>query len=275
MPHVSSQFEPTRKIKSDSSRFKIGYADTVGRRPNMEDEITVVGSFRGSKDEDLIGVFDGHSGKEASAYASNHLHHIVAEQLEHNSDISEVLKSSFFELNEKMKKEDLQSGTTALVALFIKDIGYIANCGDTRAVLYNKGTTIRCSIDHRPEEVTEMKRLESTGGTITTTINKVGKVTSRICGLSVSRALGDFNMSPHVISDPYIHGPIQVYSEDCFLILACDGLWDMMKDEEATNIISSIMDPEEAAIRLRDFAYKRGSTDNITVLVLRFPLKPL
>jgi serine/threonine protein phosphatase PrpC len=55
------------------------------------------------------------------------------------------------------------------------------------------------------------------------------------------------------------------------LVIACDGLWDVVSDEEAISIaahfLQSTRQPEEAAKRLRNIAYGRGSTDNITVLV--------
>ena len=56
-----------------SARLCVGYADTVGRRPSMEDDICIYGNLRGKDDEDYIGIFDGHGGKEAAEYAAKHL----------------------------------------------------------------------------------------------------------------------------------------------------------------------------------------------------------
>jgi len=133
---------------------------------------------------------------------------------------------------------------------------------------------MRYSIDHRPDLAEEEKRIRELGGTITTSIDKFGKVTSRLCGrLAVSRSLGDFTFEPYISAEPYIRGPFNLLQEskDFFLILACDGLWDKLSDEEATKIVSPISDPEKAAARLRDIAYGEGSDDNISVIVIRFP----
>jgi len=55
------------------------------------------------------------------------------------------------------------------------------------------------------------------------------------------------------------------------LILACDGLWDVLNDDETTAIAIEEENPEDAAIRLRDTALSKGSADNISAIVLRFP----
>jgi serine/threonine protein phosphatase PrpC len=54
--------------------------------------------------------------------------------------------------------------------------------------------------------------------------------------------------------------------------MACDGLWDVMDDQYAVDVARSIEDPRRAAVRLRDLAYQTGSTDNISVTVVR--IKP-
>jgi protein phosphatase 1L len=265
------------RVKCQSSRLKIGYADTIGRRSHMEDEIVVCGYLGGKENEDFIAVFDGHGGREAAEYASQKLYQILAEKIKSNCTPDVSLKTSFLETNNLMKKENIKGGTTALCALFIGDYGYIANSGDSRAVLCDNGLAIRYSTDHKPDVPEEEKRIRELGGSITTSIDRVGKVTSRLCGrLAVSRALGDFIFEPYICAEPEVRGPINISkkSSDFFLILACDGLWDRVTDEEAIEIVSPILDPEKAAIALRNLAYCEGSDDNISVVVVRFPSFP-
>jgi serine/threonine protein phosphatase PrpC len=71
--------------------------------------------------------------------------------------------------------------------------------------------------------------------------------------LSVSRAFGDFTLEPYIIVDPFISQPIVLSDEtpNGYLILACDGLWDVVTDEEATELIKSIPDATLAAEKLR------------------------
>lgn len=173
-----------------------------------------------------------------------------------------------------MKKHRIKGGTTALVALFMGNKGYIANAGDSRAVLCQDGRAIRCSVDHKADLPEEMRRIKELGGEVTTEVTKNGKVMARVCGqLGVARALGDFVLEPYVSGEPQIHGPISlaVDNKNYFLILACDGVWDILTDDEAVSIVAPIGDPEKAAIKLRDVAYEKGSDDNITVIVIRFP----
>jgi len=91
--------------------------------------------------------------------------------------------------------------------------------------------------------------------------------------LSVARAIGDFMLNPWVTPEPQIHGPFDMSpdTKTYFLIMACDGLWDRVSDEEAVSIAAPIADPERAATKLRDFAWEHGSEDNISVAVIRFP----
>jgi serine/threonine protein phosphatase PrpC len=91
-----------------------------------------------------------------------------------------------------MKKPDIQerciknpnAGCTALIALIIKGVLYIANVGDSRAILCNKSVAYDLSKDHKPDDPKEKARIESLGGMI-----NAGRVNG---SLNLSRALGDF-----------------------------------------------------------------------------------
>ena len=47
------------KVKSNSARYNVGYAETIGKRPTMEDKLVILGSLGGNKDRDYFAVFDG------------------------------------------------------------------------------------------------------------------------------------------------------------------------------------------------------------------------
>eukprot|EP01119_Soliformovum_irregulare_P012019 TRINITY_DN3088_c0_g1_i1.p1 TRINITY_DN3088_c0_g1~~TRINITY_DN3088_c0_g1_i1.p1 ORF type:complete len:393 (+),score=108.80 TRINITY_DN3088_c0_g1_i1:779-1957(+) len=277
-PCISKKIRVNRegKLRSESGRFRIGYADTIGRRPNMEDEIVIQGHFRGKEDEDFFGIFDGHGGHDASKFVSENLATILAEKMTRQGNPVQCLKESFADVNESLRKTSIKGGTTAMVALFIGETGYIANAGDCRAVLCQDGKPVRCSTDHKPDLASEEKRIKDLGGFITShTDPSSGKVISRVCGqLSVARALGDFPLSPYVTSNPEIHGPLKVtpQTKNRFLIMACDGLWDVIQDHEAISMVMEVDDPEKGALKLRDTAFQMGSQDNISVLVVQFPV---
>ena len=77
------------------------------------------------------------------------------------------------------------SGCTAVVALLRKDELVVANAGDSRCVLCRDGKAIDLSIDHKPEDDEERRRIEGAGGKVTAD----GRVNG---GLNLSRALGQY-----------------------------------------------------------------------------------
>lgn len=79
----------------------------------------------------------------------------------------------------------MDSGCTAVVALVTKDRLFVANAGDSRAVLSRDGKAVDLSIDHKPEDLIELKRIQNAGGRVTSD----GRVNG---GLNLSRALGQW-----------------------------------------------------------------------------------
>jgi protein phosphatase 1L len=170
-----------------------------------------------------------------------------------------------------IKSANLTGGATALVTLILKDKIYIANAGDSRAVLLRDENTLRITTDHKPDIPEEEERIIKSGGMVTKVSNKQGKTISRVNGmLAVSRALGDVFLQPFVSAEPQIH-QIDLSENNRVIILACDGLWDVVNDDEATALAMEEDSPEYSAIKLRDTALSKGSADNISVIVIRFP----
>eukprot|EP00882_Tetradesmus_deserticola_P005575 GHRQ01005870.1.p2 GENE.GHRQ01005870.1~~GHRQ01005870.1.p2 ORF type:complete len:124 (+),score=44.00 GHRQ01005870.1:1198-1569(+) len=120
------------------------------------------------------------------------------------------------------------------------------------------------SIDHKPNSREERTRIEDAGGVV------VWAGTWRVGGvLAVSRAFGDRPLKRYVIPTPDIKDE-QLTSEDDCLILASDGLWDVVSNQDAVAIVKDIAEADKAARRLVDEAYQRGSNDNISCVVLKF-----
>jgi len=153
------------------------------------------------------------------------------------------------------------AGATAVVTLITSRKLFCANAGDSRAVLCRDGKAIRLSFDHKPME--EEDRVNALGGYI------IGDKTRRIDGLvAVSRSFGDFFMEPFIICDPFL-SENDLLPEDEFIILACDGVWDELSDQEAVDLVRSESDLYRASVKLRDYAYLFGSEDNISVVIVR------
>ena len=201
------------------------------------------------------------------------LQHVIR-YLNESSNPVESLKQAFSLTHEEIKTKNISGGTTALISLFLGDKCYIANLGDSRAVLWhsNGDITKRISTDHKPHLPEEEQRVTSQGGFVTKQSNRNGQIISRVNGLlAVSRALGDTFLDKYVSHDPEVHVVELKENEHSVLILACDGLWDVVSDEEATKLISDMDNPEQAAITLRNTALSKGSTDNISVVVIFIP----
>ncbi|KAJ9627739.1 mgpp2cl-1, protein phosphatase 2C-like protein 1 [Taxawa tesnikishii (nom. ined.)] len=139
---------------------------------------------------------------------------------------------------------------------------YTANVGDARIVLCRNGKALRLSYDHKGSDENEGKRIAGAGGLILN--NRVNGV------LAVTRALGDAYMKDLVTGHPYTTETVIQPDIDEFLILACDGLWDVCSDQEAVDLIRRERDPQTASRMLVEHALARFSTDNLSCMVVRF-----
>ncbi|KAI0480171.1 PP2C-domain-containing protein [Xylariaceae sp. FL0804] len=139
---------------------------------------------------------------------------------------------------------------------------YTANVGDARIILCRNGRALRLSYDHKGSDENEGKRIANAGGLILN--NRVNGV------LAVTRALGDTYMKHLVTGHPYTTETVIQPDSDEFLIIACDGLWDVCSDQEAVDLVRDIPDPVAASKLLVDHALTRFSTDNLSCMIVRF-----
>ncbi|XP_027934972.1 probable protein phosphatase 2C 49 [Vigna unguiculata] len=267
------------------------FAD-IGPRRYMEDEhirIDDLSSHMGSlynfpKPSAFYGVFDGHGGPEAAAYIRKNVIKFFFEDVsfpqtsEVNSVFLEEVEDSLtkaFLLADSALADDCSvnssSGTTALTALIFGRLLMVANAGDCRAVLCRKGEAIDMSQDHRPIYPSERRRVEELGGYIDDGyLNGV---------LSVTRALGDWDMKlPKGGPSPLIAEPefrqVVLTEDDEFLIIGCDGIWDVMSSQHAVSLVRRGLrrhdDPEKCARDLVMEALRLNTFDNLTVIIVCF-----
>ena len=165
-------------------------------------------------------------------------------------------------------------GTTAVVALVGTRKLYVANCGDSRAVLCRGGAALPLTDDHKAAREDETARVEAAGGQILFW-NGV-----RVMGvLAVSRAIGDRGLRPFVIAAPEVT-IVGRRPDDELLLLASDGLWDVLSNSEAVTLARRCLARARArgatrasaariaATVLTRAAVDRGSRDNVTVVVV-------
>lgn len=138
-------------------------------------------------------------------------------------------------------------GCTAVCVLLSNDEIVCANAGDSRAVLSRNGTAVELSHDHKPNDERERQRIEAAGGRVEEVVAG-SRVHYRINGnLNLSRAIGDleFKQQPDlgpevqiVCSTPdIVHMPLT--KDDEFIVLACDGVWDVKTNQEVIDFIRS------------------------------------
>ncbi|ODA77083.1 hypothetical protein RJ55_07601 [Drechmeria coniospora] len=139
---------------------------------------------------------------------------------------------------------------------------YTANVGDARIILCRSGKALRLSYDHKGSDENEGRRIANAGGLILN--NRVNGV------LAVTRALGDAYMKELVTGHPYTTETVVQPDFDEFIIIACDGLWDVCSDQEAVDLVRNVQDPTSASKLLVDHALSRFSTDNLSCMIVRF-----
>ncbi|KAJ1343110.1 hypothetical protein BSLG_002136 [Batrachochytrium salamandrivorans] len=280
-PVDDPNYTPFDDPESVRAGFKVGFSEDRNKkyRRTMEDAHTIMYNFLEEDGSGFFAVFDGHAGKSAADYCGQNLHANFAQLLKEHptTSIPELLNQTFQLTDEQLsQRKGMHAGCTAIVGYLrveergsldnIKDpirkarVLYTANVGDSRAVLCRNGTAVRLSHDHKGSDQQESRRILEAGGFV---------MNSRVNGvLAVTRSLGDLSMKEWVIGSPYTTETV-LNSTDTFLILACDGIWDVCSDQQALDIIKDILDPQEAADTLLDYALDNFSTDNLTVVVAR------
>jgi protein phosphatase 1L len=116
-----------------------------------------------------------------------------------------------------------KSGATGTIALVVDNVLYVANVGDSSAIICQKGIPIHLTTEHKASVETEKLRIKEAGGLV------VWYGGWRVNGTSaVSRSIGDEPLSDFLIAEPSIIAH-RLQEDDDFLVLASDGLWDVLK----------------------------------------------
>ncbi|EMS56317.1 putative protein phosphatase 2C 13 [Triticum urartu] len=235
VPAMLSCEAVTSRTLWEDGKLKCGYSSFRGKRATMEDFYDVKLTEIDGHAVSLFGVFDGETYQKTDA------------------DFLESESSAF--------RDD---GSTASTAVLVGGHLYVANVGDSRAVISKAGKARALSVDHKPNRSDERKRIENAGGVV------IWAGTWRVGGvLAMSRAFGNRLLKPFVVAEPEIQEEL-INGELESLVLASDGLWDAVENEEAVSLAKTEDVPESAARKLTEIAYSRGSADNITCIVVQF-----
>ncbi|KAI3514109.1 hypothetical protein L1887_12427 [Cichorium endivia] len=294
------------------SNPKFGVASVCGRRRDMEDAVAIHPSFLGIDDNNIsdihyFGVYDGHGCSHVARRCEDRLHLLVKEEFNkemESMDWKKTMERSFRRMDEEVTvwnqeairgdcrcelhaPESYGVGSTAVVAVLTPEKIIVANCGDSRAVLCRNGRAIPLSTDHKPDRPDEFDRIQAAGGRV---LYWDG---ARVSGvLAMSRAIGDNYLKPYVSCEPEVTITDRTSEDDC-LILASDGLWDVVSNDTACRLAKMCLNgngpstkmksppvndtPEydncdgaclDASLLLTKLALARRSMDNVSVVVI-------
>ncbi|KNC52390.1 protein phosphatase 2C [Thecamonas trahens ATCC 50062] len=298
--------------------LKYGAHGLTGRRKTMEDahfaavqasQKLETAETQGGPAVGFFSVFDGHGGDACALYLSQNMFPAVLETMpelairtkevdpESLPSQAEELQAMETSLREAYalaesrfislaESKNVDSGATAVSALIHGNKLVVANVGDSEAVLSRDGMPVNLTVIHNPaKNPAEEERIVAAGGRVYKKRVALPSVPPHLCNIAVSRAFGDilFKNTPDGTASGLTADPDAatwlIEPQDEFLILACDGVWDVMTHEEAVDEVSSSLaasqyDPQAAVECLVKAAYARGSTDNITALVVLFEFVP-
>ena len=260
-----------------------GFFQTQGRREHQEDRQAVHTGLGGDGAVHLVGVFDGHRGSAAAEFCANHLASFCYAAWFDAGSAAEVLRAAFVNMDVAFRVQrgedpaggakapvDAQPpeypGATAAAALIVDDMLYLANAGDCRAILSTKGAISALSTDHNTGNAAERARVLAAGGTIALKYDtlRVGEA-----AIQVTRSIGDGDLkNAGVTAEPEVAAR-RLTADDEWLVLATDGLWDVLSHEDVGGMIrDTVKQPAMVGQRLVMEALTRGSADNITCIVV-------
>ncbi|KAG6648949.1 hypothetical protein CIPAW_07G179500 [Carya illinoinensis] len=268
-PHlVARSSSSSGKGRSHDGVIKYGFSLVKGKANHPMEDYHVAKFMQIKRHElGLFAIYDGHLGDTVPAYLQKHLFSNILKEEEFWVDPQRSIIKAYEKTDQAIlsHSSDLgRGGSTAVTAILINGQKlWIANVGDSRAVLSRGGQAVQMTIDHEPN--TERGSIENKGGFVSNMPGDVPRVNGQ---LAVSRAFGDKSLKSHLRSDPDVQNATVENTE--ILILASDGLWKVMANQEAVDIARKIKNPQKAAKQLTTEALKRDSKDDISCVVVRF-----
>jgi serine/threonine protein phosphatase PrpC len=247
------------------------------------------------EDVAMFGVFDGHGGAAMSKAVAGTLEEAVTAGFkargEKSSSVSvetfkEAIPSAYIDLDKRLHAKVVsgvleESGTTAVCVFVTKTHIVCANTGDSRAILVRGGKAEALSEDHKPTDPEETRRIFAAGGVV-----HLGRVDG---DLAVSRAFGDFRYKDNPRIKDWKDQRVSVYpdivvkerdpTKDQYIVIACDGIWDVVTNDEVATHVSTLAQhgmaaPDGLAHFLIDQCLRRGSRDNMSVIVVKLDAAP-
>jgi len=262
--------------------MEIYYKSIIGSRPTNEDRHVLITNSDSheptKKNIDMFGLFDGHGGKHVSSLLSEFIPQLFMDKRMnyplHKNTVTKICDRIQKILCDDYSAKTKECGSTCCTVFHFKhsDSRYInvINIGDSRCVLCSGNLAIPLTVDHKPLDPTEKARIIRQGGNI-----YYDGLEWRVGYLSLSRSFGDTSSKyTYPCPDVYLH---KITDRDKFIIIACDGVWDVIDNQNAVNyVLNYCYDSNgirnnkkiDIARKLVEYAKAQGSTDNISAFVI-------
>lgn len=250
-----------------------------GTRRTMEDQHVMM------KDGfPFFAVYDGHGGSQCAEFLRDHLHELILHHPDLQTNPEKAIFDGIMEADHQFlqrSEETNESGSVCAVALFTESAVVVGNVGDAEIVLCRNGSPVVLTTKHNlSNNSAEMERVKAVGGKIFH--NRVGhpKFNPSVVSIAVTRAIGDAGFKLDEYTDGKPSGVIAVpevrsmalLPEDAFLVIGCDGLWDVMTYAEVIDFcfrrFNSGVAAQTIAEELAQAALNKGSTDNVTAMLI-------
>ena len=290
--------EDIKQLKPKSKCF-ISYAyidyPNLEHRQEMEDFHCIKQALGKRPNLSYFAIFDGHGGKDVASFLSINLHHFLIDEInninfgtndeENISNIIESIKSAFMKIDQNiLSNENFTNdvGSTAtLIFIYYNNLNenilnnnndngnknvertlICANIGDSNGYLITKSNISRITKPHKCEDTSEVQRIKGTGGIV---------FQGRIFGkLILTRTLGDKEMKKYgVIPVPDFYTK-KIEKDDLFVIIASDGIWDVINEEELYKMGNEKeLSSEIFSKKIMDLAKERDTRDNSSCIVIK------
>ena len=290
--------EDIKQLKPKSKCF-ISYAyidyPNLEHRQEMEDFHCIKQALGKRPNLSYFAIFDGHGGKDVASFLSINLHHFLIDEInninfgtndeENISNIIESIKSAFMKIDQNILANENFSndvGSTAtLIFIYYNNLNenilnsnndngnknverilICANIGDSNGYLITKSNISQITKPHKCEDTSEVQRIKGTGGIV---------FQGRIFGkLILTRTLGDKEMKKYgVIPVPDFYTK-KIEKDDLFVIIASDGIWDVINEEELYKMGNEKeLSSEIFSKKIMDLAKERDTRDNSSCIVIK------
>ncbi|AEE86151.1 putative protein [Arabidopsis thaliana] len=235
----------------------LGSVSSLAGGKGLNQDAAILHLGYGTEEGALCGVFDGHGPRGAfvSKNVRNQLPSILLGHMNNHSvtrDWKLICETSCLEMDKRILKvkkihDCSASGTTAVLAVKHGNQVMVANLGDSRAVMIGTSEDGETKVaqltnDLKPSVPSEAERIRKRNGRVLALesephILRVWLPTENRPGLAMSRAFGDFLLKSYgVIATPQV-STHQITSSDQFLLLASDGVWDVLSNEEVATVV--------------------------------------